>query len=168
MTAPYDIAEVIRIYQGSDGDATKALYQHLDTTYGDRGVLAVNLMRACKNSERAKEYRTGSSTRAAYDTKGWALDNLCAVLARLVTAHTPLLTDGGAPVKWGWGVDDKQPAHPHVLYIELPTGQVSFHSGVRGEGPIYLDAWDGMEGQSADRILRFIGRLLREPAGRPS
>src|SRR5581483_4536929 len=135
---------VIRFYRGSDGEATKALYERL-TGLGPLGIVATNLFRAQKNSERAKAYR------------GRAIGNLCAALAE----HG--LPDAGA---WGWGEDDKQPYHRHVLYIDLPTGQVSFHTGARGDGPDYPRAWDGVPGQSADRIIRWCARLLdhAEPA----
>lgn len=143
-------ADVIRAYQGSDGDATKARYERL-ATLGDAGAIAVNLFRAQKSSERAKVYRGRQFRGSAYDRKQWSLDNLCASL----DAHAELLG-----IVWGWGLDPQQPIHRHVLYIELPTGQVSFHAGARGAGPDYRKGWDGVPGQSADRILRWCGRLL--------
>lgn len=146
-----DIADVIRIYQGSNGDATRALYAELEAI-GAVGVIAVNLFRACKTSERAKQYRGGGYRGKAYDTKQWAMGNLCTAL----TANA-----GSLGIVWGWGIDEKQDFHRHVLYIELPTGQVSFHTATRGVGPDCPRAWDGMKGQSADRICRFAARILR-------
>lgn len=50
------------------------------------------------------------------------------------------------------------------IYVDLPTGQVSFHNGARYDGPDYPGAWDGMPGQSADRICRFVAQLLASAA----
>lgn len=152
MTEPAAIADVLRTYQGSDGEATKALYVRLETL-GPVGVVAVNLFRACKASERAKVYRGGRRgyRGAAYDRKGWAIGNLCKVLGA---------DAAGLGLTWGWGLDQKQPMHCHVLYVDLPTGQVSFHSAYRGDGPDYPGTWDGLPGRSADRICRWVGRLL--------
>lgn len=144
-----NIADVIRIYRGSDGEATLALYKQLETL-GPVGALAVNLFRAQKASERAKVYRGGGYRGMAYDRKQWAIDNLCTALAA-----NP---DAGIP--WGWGLDKTTPVYEHVLYIDLPTGQVSFHAVARGAGPDYPRGWDGIPGQSVDRILRWIGRLV--------
>lgn len=154
------IADVLRIYQGSDGEATKAFYGRLEQL-GPRGVIALNLFRACKNSERAKQYRGGMRGRGsyrsmAYDRKQWAIDNLCKVLAEHAFNN------------FGWGIDEvlreRGDPHHHVLYVDLPTGQVSFHTAPRGEGPDYGGEWDGVRGSSADRICRFCARLLEEAA----
>jgi hypothetical protein len=54
------------------------------------------------------------------------------------------------------------------VYIDLPTGQVSFHNGARYDGPDYPGEWDGAAGQGADRICRWIGQLLADaPASAP-
>jgi hypothetical protein len=145
----YDYIAVWQVYEGSNGDATKALYAHLESM-GPIGTVAVNLFRASKTSGRAKVYRGRRFRDAAYDTKQWSLDNLCKVL----TAHAEAL---GLP--WGWAEDPKQAIHRWVLYVDLPTGQVSFHSGARGDGPAYPRQWDGARGASADRICRWIARL---------
>lgn len=147
----YDLANVIRAYEGSDGGITSSLFAELETL-GPIGAVAVNLFRACKSSERAKEYRGRGFKGAAYYRKQWAMDNLCQIL----TAEAPALG-----MCWGWNEDDKQPFHRHVLYVDLPTGQVSFHTAERGAGPNYSDAWDGKTGQAADRICRWIVRLFR-------
>lgn len=151
-----DYATVLAVYEGSDGDATKALYQRLGAI-GLVGQVAVNLFRAQKASARAKVYRggergRGSYRRMAYDRKGWALDQLCDALDAHQDAHG---------LVWGWGIDPKQEVHRHVLYIELPTGQVSFHSGERGRGPAYPGDWDGARGMSPARVCRFVADLLR-------
>lgn len=147
MTA---LASVLRVYTGSDGEATKSLYAQLEAL-GPLGVIAMNVFRATKCSERAKAYRGGGHRSAAYERKQWSMDNLCEAL----TASAE-----GAGITWGWGVDEEQPFHRHVLYVDLPTGQVSFHTHERGSGPEYLGKWDGMRGHAADRICRWVGRLL--------
>lgn len=142
---------VLRVYRGSNGDATKALYAELEKI-GPAGIIAVNLFRAQKASERAKVYRRGFKG-AAYEKKQWSMDNLASALG----VHAPALG-----FIWGWGKDEKQPFHTHVLYVDLPTGQVSFHAADRGAGPDYPKLWDGMPGQSPDRICRWVGRLLAQ------
>ena len=115
----------IAVYQGSDGDATKALYAQLEQL-GPIGAIALNLFRAQKNSERAKKYRGGNSRGRyrdqAYDRKAWAMGNL----AQALTAHAQSIA-----LSWGWGIDAEQAYHTVVLYIDLPTGQVSFHTDRR-------------------------------------
>lgn len=151
----YDLAAILRVYQGSNGDATKALYAALEEK-GAMGIIAMNLFRATKCSERAKEYRGARYRGAAYDRKQWSIDNLCAALE--ANAATTAMS-------WGWGIDSEQPVHSHVLYIDLPTGQVSFHSGARGSGPDYPGSWDGIRERGVDRICRWIARLFKsEPA----
>jgi hypothetical protein len=56
--------------------------------------------------------------------------------------------------------DPATPAYSHVLYVDLPTGQVSFHTAARDDGPAYAGAWDGIKGQGPDRIIRWVARLL--------
>lgn len=146
-----ELADIVRVYQGSDGEATKRFYAELETI-GPCGYVALNLFRACKSSERAKVYRGGGYRGKAYDRKQWAMDNLCRSLS---------MWSDTIEIVWGWGIDDKQDFHRHVLYVELPTGQVSFHTAARGEGPDYGKPWDGMRGQSADRIIRWCVRLLK-------
>jgi hypothetical protein len=147
------LADVYSIYKGSNGNATCSLFDEL-RQHGSIGVLAVELFRAQKASERAKVYRggvrgKGSYRGMAYDRKQWAMDNLCQALAQ-----------SKGLFGWGWGIDEKQEVHKHVLYVDLPTGQVSFHTGQRGEGPDYGKHWDGIPGQSPDRICRWIARVL--------
>lgn len=50
-----------------------------------------------------------------------------------------------------------------VLYVEIPTGQVSFHSPTRGNGPDYEGDWDGAQGVSGDRIVAAIDHLASHP-----
>lgn len=152
------LAEVLRVYEGSDGDATKELYLRLEQL-GSIGCIAMNLLRAQKNSARAKVYRGRGYRGMAYDRKQWAMDNL----AQILVAHADAIG-----IRWGWGVDPKQPAHNQVLYVDLPTGQVSFHTAPRGQGPDYPGQWDGALGQSTGRICMWCARLLSGAAGTSS
>lgn len=143
---------VLTAYKGSDGEATMALFRELEK-FGSDGRLSIELYRAQKASERAKVYRGGVRGRGsfkgmAYDKKQWAMDQLCSVL------------DAQNVFTWGWGVDKKQEYHRHVLYIDLPTGQVSFHTDSRGKGPDYGKPWDGVAGVSPARICQFIAGVL--------
>ena len=144
------LAEVMAVYEGSNGDLTKALYQRLEAV-GPIGVIAMNLFRAQKCSERAKVYRGRRYKDAAYGRKQWSMDNLAAAL----TEHAEALG-----IAWGWAIDPEQAYHNVVLYIEIPTGQVSFHTDARGKGPNYLAPWDGVRGISPTRICRFCADVL--------
>lgn len=152
------IERVAAVYAGSSGERTRALYADL-AAIGPRGALAVNLFRATKTSARAKLYRGGNSKgryrQQAYETKQWAMDNLTAMLGE----HAEELG-----ITWGWAIDQKAEYHRWVLYVDLPTGQVSWHTENRGVGPDYVGHWDGMKGHQADRICRWCARLLAEAA----
>jgi hypothetical protein len=148
--------DVWEIYQGSDGEATRALYAELEK-HGPRGVIAVNLFRAQKNSARAKVYRggrrgSGSFKGLAYERKGWALGLLSAHLSK----HGQELG-----ITFGWGRDNTQPVYPLVLYVDLPQGQISFHSASRYAGPDYPGQWDGQR-VSEERILKFCEEVLNQ------
>lgn len=153
------LQRVTQTYHGSDGDKTKALYDELRAR-GANGIVAMNLFRACKNSFRAKKYRGGIPGRGsyrgmAYERKQWAIGLLCEAL----TAHSQNL---GIP--WGWGLDRNQEVHAHVLYVDLPAGQVSFHTGQRGAGPDYPHEWDGVRGAAPDRICAYCADVLERVA----
>lgn len=155
MTTTTVNGDVIRVYEGSDGAATKALYARLEQL-GPAGVIALNLFRACKCSERAKVYRGRGFKDSAYERKQWSMGNLCKAL----TEHGAALG-----MRWGWGID--APAHSvgsplfHVLYIETEAGQISFHSDARGTGPDFDGCWDGVRGASGGRACSFAATLLR-------
>jgi hypothetical protein len=109
-------------------------------------------LRCEKNSIRAKVYRGRGNVSAAYDTKNWAMGELCRVLVN----HSDRLG-----IMWGWQTDPEQEYHSMVLYVELPGyGQASFHSKDRYEGPDFPKEWDGVRGKSAERIVRFAGDVL--------
>lgn len=146
------LIDILEIYQGSDGVATKALYEKLERL-GPIGAVAVNVFRANKASARAKVYRGKGYKSMAYDRKSWSINNLTKVL----TEHAARFGIG-----WGWKEDSKQVVHRWVFYIDLPTGQVSFHSEYRGDGPDYPGEWDGVRAASPSRICGWIANLLIE------
>lgn len=147
-------ADVLSIYEASNADATRALYADLERL-GAMGTIAVNLFRAQKASQRAKVYRGGnghgSYRSQAYGKKQWSMDQLAAAL----TAH-----GRDFDLRWGWQEDAAQPFHIWVLYVDLPEGQVSFHTADRGQGPDYPHPWDRAHGMGPARICRFVARLL--------
>lgn len=147
---------VHQIYLGSDGEATSALYARLEAL-GAVGLVAVNLFRAQKCSERAKVYRGRGYRSEAYERKNWSLGNLCAALESKSAA---------LGLAWGWRRDPQQEFFPWVLYVELPTGQVSFHARERGVGPDYPREWDGSH-HSAGRIVAWVAGLMKEVELRP-
>lgn len=140
----------LEIYQGSNGKATKALYAELETL-GPRGLVAMNLFRACKCSERAKVYRGHGYKADAYARKEWSMGLLCDILLK----HSEELC-----IRWGWKEDPEQVYHKWVLYVEIPTGQVSFHCANRIKGPDYPGDWDKVKGASAGRIVNWTEQLL--------
>lgn len=145
------MSEVEACYLGSDGDRTRALYNRLKAK-GAQGLIAVNLMRACKNSERAKQYKSGRSRGKAYDTKDWSIGQLAEVLVE----HAEIIG-----IAWGWGRDENAINFENVLYVEVPgTGQVSFHTRYRLAGPDYEKPWDGATGTAPERIIRFAEAVL--------
>jgi hypothetical protein len=142
---------VVEIYSGSNGDATKALYARLEAL-GAAGLVAMNLFRAQKCSDRAKVYHGRRFKDDAYSRKQWSMENLCAIL----TKHA---ADLG--ITWGWKLDPVQEYYPWVLYIDTSAGQISFHTGQRGKGPDYAGAWDGSRG-CALRAVSFARTLLEQ------
>ena len=147
-------AEIMTVFRGSNGDVTRALYAKLEAA-GPLGVVAVNLFRACKTSERAKVYRKGPGHKtASYARKDWSIENA----ARELAAMSP------APFQWGWNIDrilqGNQDPHHHVVYFDLPTGQVSFHAGSRYAGPDYPGKWDRAVGTAPNRITRWCAAVL--------
>jgi hypothetical protein len=144
------------VYSDNNGERTFALYQHLESL-GPAGVLAKHLFRAHKVSGKAKDYRGGGFRGMAYDRKGDSLVNV----AGLLTTDAARLG-----IRWGWKQDPKVFHNPWVIYIELPTGQVSYHSPQRFDGPDFDGEWDEVRGVGDLRICRFIGSLHGEPVVR--
>lgn len=149
------LGTIMSTYEGSDGNATQNLYRQL-VEIGPAGVVAMNLLRASKCSERAKKYRggdgKGSYRQQAYQRKQYSIE----CLDRELRSHAEALG-----IRWGWGRDPAQARHDAVLYVDLPMGQVSFHTGVRGMGPDYPGAWDGVRGAGASRIISWSASLFQ-------
>jgi hypothetical protein len=141
-------------YRGSNAVLTRRTLRELEGN-GQLGRIAAALFRAQKSWSRAKRYRGGpnrgsaSYSDLAYRRKGRTLATL-----------RQTLIEESASIAWGWGIDDQAPWVPHVLYADIPTGQVSFHSIDRFEGPDYPGSWDGIKSVSAERILLWCDRLL--------
>ena len=130
------------VFHQQNGEVTKAYYAELGKK-GFRGMLAVALFRAQKRSTAAKRYRGRKYTAAAYDVKNWSMGEICRVLSAWP----------GAP-RWGWARDHNTPGYTHVLYVDLPTGQCSFHCAERLTGPDYPGKWESGAG-SESNILEF-------------
>ena len=145
--------EVAAVYNGSNGDLTLDLYRRLNAL-GPIGNIAVNVFRAQKASERAKVYRGGTGGQSyrsmAYEKKRWSMTTLCEAL----TKHSAL------GIRWGWAVDPNQEVHRHILYVDLPTGQVSWHTDQRAAGPDYPGEWDRAVGSAPNRICAWVAQFL--------
>lgn len=136
------------VFEGSDGSITRRYLTRLEQL-GDEGRIAAELFRVQKSSSRAKVYRGkngGKYRDHAYDRKSEAMERLT---ERLGTSDR---------FRWGWKLDPESGV-PWVLYVDLPQGQVSFHSLERGNGPDYPGDWDRKH-VSASRILEFCDSLL--------
>jgi hypothetical protein len=163
--------DALEVYKGSDGELTKRYYALLALS-GTIGSIAMNLFRAQKCSARAKVYRGGVRGRGSYkamsyDKKGWSIEQLCKVLVM----HPEV------GLRFGWKEDPKLkalqgPENPNppvwVLYVDLPEGQVSFHSPTRYAGPDYPADWDQVKDASIMRILTFCNRIVKERLECPS
>lgn len=156
MSQKTPLLPVRDIYSASDGAATLQLLKALRriTPYGR---IAAELIRAQKASTRAKMYRNGiqqsdgnynSFRELAYDVKGESLRVLCLEL-----------DTNSFGLKWGWGFDPDHKQNLNVFFVDLPTGQASFHSPARLSGPEYDSPWDGQL-SSEDRIISFCQRVL--------
>lgn len=119
----------LEMYRQQNGEVTKAYYAALNRI-GYKGMLAVALFRAQKRSTAAKRYRGRHFKSSAYDVKNWSLGEICRVLKSWDFGYT-----------WGWKRDPHTPGFEWVLYVDLPTGQASFHSAQRLEGPNYTGEW---------------------------
>jgi hypothetical protein len=144
------------IYDGSSADATKRFYSRLCGA-GPIGVVAMNLLRAQKCSARAKKYRggirgVGSFRQLAYERKTFSMEELC----RELLEHGPKLG-----IRFGWKIDPETPINggaSWVMYVDIPTGQVSFHSKTRMRGPDYPGEWDKTRA-SEQRIIAFCDQI---------
>lgn len=72
--------------------------------------------------------------------------------AALLAAHLARMLG----MKTGWHIDHIEPEWP-VLFIELPTGQVSWHIPKAEAGayhPVWFDGWDGHTVEEKRRRIR--------------
>ena len=144
------------VYHGSNGGATRSYLTRLEKR-GRLGRIAAQLFRAQKSSARAKVYRGGilrsngyrkSYQDLAYERKGECLKQLCIAL-----------DVDACGMQWGWDFDLDQPYAKNVLYVDLPQGQVSFHSEARYVGPTYEGEWD-QKHASENRIIEFCDAVM--------
>jgi hypothetical protein len=147
------------VFAGSDRAVTRRYLARLENR-GSLGFIAASLFRAQKASTRAKEYHGGIRGVASY--RDLSYDRKQSSIVNLVNA---LQKDGEAlGIVWGWKWDPTARRYkPHwVIYIDLPQGQVSFHSPERGEGPDYPGEWD-KGSDSEKRILAFCDAVFDKP-----
>ena len=152
----HELKSVREVYFGSASADTNRLMRSMKLQ--PNGEIAALLLRAQKASSRAKKYRGGlkdgpSFRYLAYQKKNECLRQLCEAL------------NEQSDFTWGWGIDEAQTLNlpKHVLYIELPTGQASFHNFVRHEGPDFLGEWDRAIGVSEERIIEFCSSVMESP-----
>lgn len=155
------------IFDGSDAARTRAYYAALERR-GPIGEFAANLLRAQKASTRAKRYRggisgVGSFSDLAYQKKGESLIRLCDwLLEHNVQGGVMRYAGDTEMLRWGWKIDPREQHAKWVLYIDLPHGQVSFHSTERFGGPDYPAEFDGSHA-SAERICSFCDFVFMNP-----
>ena len=146
---------VHEIFFGSDAVTTRRFCADLRKC-GNIGKIAATLFTVQKASSRAKRYRGGIPCEGgrtlpykdlAYSRKGDFLKRLADLLAQ-----------DNCGMAWGWGLDLEQHHANHVLYIDLPQGQVSLHSRQRFAGPDYPGEWDG-QNATEDRVIGFCESL---------
>lgn len=147
--------KALEIYRTSRGEETRRYYAALQER-GPLGVVAMNLFRAQKCSSRAKKYHggikgVGSYRNLAYGRKGRSLEEL----GKALLAYPELA------ITFGWKRDPGAFHHAAdwVLYVDLPQGQVSFHSTERFAGPDYPGDWDRQR-RSEERILAFCDSVF--------
>lgn len=153
------------VFDGDNAATTRAYYAALERR-GPIGEFAANLLRAQKASTRAKRYRGGISGVAsfsdlAYQKKAESLIRLCDTLLKHAAGGSWGWRD---TLRWGWKIDPspRDPRVKWVLYIDLPGGQVSFHSTERFGGPDYPAEFDGVHA-SAERIIAFCDFVFYNP-----
>lgn len=145
--------KAIEIYRTSRGEETRRYYAALQER-GPLGVVAMNLFRAQKSSSRAKHYRGGIKGVASFRSLSYSRKNFS--LEELAKA---LLANPELAIRFGWKRDPLMPEANWVLYVDLPQGQVSFHSTERFAGPDYPGDWDRQR-KSEERILAFCDSVF--------
>ena len=146
--------EALYVMNQNDGYITRRYYAELGGK-GPLGEIAVAIFRAQKRSSRAKDYKRGKYRGAAYDVKQWSMGEIC----KLIDIHGKKYD-----LSYGWKTDPNTlfgESASWVLYVDLPEGQVSFHSPSRGPGPAYAGDWDGQRGMGPNRVAAFCDRVMR-------
>lgn len=138
------------VFAQQNGDVTKQYYAKMNSL-GAAGQLAVALFRAQKRSTAAKKYGRSRYRGAAYDVKDWSISEICRIL----------LTHPELGLQWGWQYDQNTINFEHVLYVETPCGQCSFHVSHRGQGPIFKGKWDRLRA-SVDSILEYCDKVMND------
>lgn len=154
--AAYEHTRVHAIYAHSGGEETQALFAELEAL-GAMGVLAKNLFRAQKCTQRALDQAATVWAHYAMGRKRWALDQLLDQLRVTPPAELPGITYG-----WVSDLDAGDPERPYALVVTLPTGTVSFRSKILHPGPtLPRAAWDGADMPTiVARILAFVDLVL--------
>jgi len=140
----YWVDEICQTIKAAKAARTAKLYKRIGQC-GTVGPIAEILLRVQISSEKGKKYR-GDSSGFSYAKKSECMAGLCAVLK------------DQQQIDYGWGIDRKCDAE-HVLYVDLPNGQVSFHCFDRIGGPDYPKQWDGAHA-SGKRIREFAASVL--------
>jgi len=140
---------VKEIYYGSNGGQTRSLFTKLKKQHGQIGEVAILLFKAQKASMRAKE-SFGKYRRYAYERKGVAISQLCRSLEKQ------------SDIVWGWREDIDEPYAKWVLYLDLPTGQSSFHNTYRVGNNEYWTPWNGGGNSSIDNIIDWLDLLMKD------
>ena len=70
-----------------------------------------------------------------------------------------LLDDDRRGMTWGWGASEDLYFPCEVLFLDLPTGQVSWPYPERMAGPDYCGRWDGTHANEA-RILGWVSQVI--------
>lgn len=143
-------------YEATDYSETRSYLRALANA-GRLGRIAAALFAAMRASTDAKTERRLAKgdplaeitvSRAGYARKRLAMQKVCELLAH-----------NAAGLAWGWGNDRRQADCPFVLFVDLPQGQVSFHTPEKLMGPEYAGRWD-RACQNRERVLAFCDALL--------
>jgi hypothetical protein len=124
------------------------------TACGPLGQVAAELVRIQKAGTQAGVYRGTAASGNSF--RELALRRKREHLLKLVG----LLGSMRPAPSWGWANDPLQPQARWVLCLDLPTGQVSFHSSERFEGPDYTRRRESDVSPREHRILAFCDALL--------
>ncbi len=148
----YDQVAVLveQTHRTCEVEITSGVYQALQA-HGTLGYVALNLFRASQCNLDVKQTTGRRLSREAYERKIWSIS----LLAETLKQHADKLH-----LQWGWSVDEAEPRFKHILFVELPTGQVSFNTDKRSLGPKLKANLDGQKGQSGVRICEFVTQIL--------